>query len=114
MKYLIQLIIFYSLFTTILFAQKPFVLETDLLETIPPENLTFLEGVDHDVSFEVLEKAAGYKVEDKTNLTISLTEDGKQYGMKYEKFVPILVKALQELSAKNDALEARITTLEGA
>ena len=57
MKYLIQLIIFYSLFTTILFAQKPFVLETDLLETIPPENLTFLEGVDHDVSFEVLEKA---------------------------------------------------------
>ena len=63
---------------------------------------------------EVLEKAAGYKVEDKTNLTISLTEDGKQYGMKYEKFVPILVKALQELSAKNDALEARIKTLEDA
>ena len=57
MKYLIQLIIFYSLFTTILFAQKPFDLETDLLETIPPENLTFLVGFDHDVSFEVLEKA---------------------------------------------------------
>ena len=62
---------------------------------------------------EVLEKSAGYKVENKTNLTISLTEDGKQYGMKYEKFVPILVKAVQELSAKNDALEARLTTLEG-
>jgi len=62
---------------------------------------------------EALEKSAGYKVEDKTNLTISLTEDGKQYGMRYEKFVPILVKALQELSAKNDALEARIKTLEG-
>ena len=57
MKYLIQLIIFYFLFITILFAQNPFVLETDLLETIPHENLTFLEGVDHDVSFEVLEKA---------------------------------------------------------
>jgi hypothetical protein len=27
--------------------------------------------------------------------------------------VPMLVKALQELSAKNDALEARLTTLEG-
>jgi hypothetical protein len=27
------------------------------LKTIPPENLTFLEAVDHDVSFEVLEKA---------------------------------------------------------
>ena len=61
----------------------------------------------------MLEKSAGYKVENKTNLTISLTEDGKQYGMKYEKFIPILVKAVQELSTKNDALEARIKTLEG-
>ena len=62
---------------------------------------------------EVLEVAEGYKKEDKTNLTVSLSTDGTQYGMKYEKFVPILVKALQELSAKNDALEARIKTLEG-
>jgi len=29
------------------------------------------------------------------------------------KMFPILVKALQELSAKNDALEARLITLEG-
>ena len=62
---------------------------------------------------EALEKSVGYKVEDKTNLTTSLTEDGKQYGIQYTKFVPILVKALQELSAKNDALEARIKTLKG-
>jgi cell division protein FtsB len=34
-------------------------------------------------------------------------------GLQYSKFVPILVKALQELSAKNDALEARLKTLEG-
>jgi cell division protein FtsB len=34
-------------------------------------------------------------------------------GLQYSKFVPILVKAVQELSAKNDALEARIKTLEG-
>lgn len=62
---------------------------------------------------EELEKSAGYKFEDKTNLTTSVTEDGKQYSMRYEKFVPILVKALQELSTKNDALETRIKTLEG-
>ena len=62
---------------------------------------------------EILEKAAGYKMADKTNLTTTLTNDGKQYGIKYNKFVPILVKAIQELSAKNDALEARIKTLEG-
>ena len=61
---------------------------------------------------EVLEIAAGYKIADKTNLTTSLTSDGKQYGIQYSKFVPILVKALQELSDQNDALEARIAALE--
>ncbi len=54
---------------------------------------------------EALEKAAGYKISDKTNLTTSLTEDGKQYGIKYSNFVPILVKAIQELSTKVKALE---------
>jgi len=41
-------------------------------------------------------------------------------GLQYSKFVPILVKAIQELSTNNDALStaldaalARITTLEG-
>lgn len=62
---------------------------------------------------EVLEKANGYDKDKKTNLLISSVDEGKQYGMRYEKFVPILVKAIQELSAKNDALEARIKTLEG-
>jgi len=70
---------------------------------------------------ETLEKAAGYKISDKTNLTTTLSGDGKQYGIKYNKFVPILVKAIQELSAKNDSLEtsntaliARIEALENA
>ena len=36
--------------------------------------------------------------------------DGKSFG--YGGLVPSLVKAIQELSAKNDALEARITKLE--
>ena len=62
---------------------------------------------------EVLEKAKGYDKDKKTNLLISSVDEGKQYGMRYEKFVPVLVKAIQELSAKNDALEARIKTLEG-
>jgi hypothetical protein len=33
--------------------------------------------------------------------------------LNYESFIPYLVKAVQELSAKNDALEARIAALEG-
>jgi hypothetical protein len=35
-------------------------------------------------------------------------------SVKYSVFVPMLIKALQELSAKNDALEARIAALEGS
>ena len=34
-------------------------------------------------------------------------------GIKQGGLIPILVKCVQELSAKNDALEARIKTLEG-
>ena len=63
--------------------------------------------------WEALEIAAGYDKADKTNLTTSLTSDGKQYGIQYSKFVPILVKAIQEQQTIIEALTARITTLEG-
>ena len=62
---------------------------------------------------EALEQAAGYNKSNKTNLTVSLSPDGNQYGMKYSKFVPILVKAIQEQNALIEALTARIATLEG-
>jgi len=61
---------------------------------------------------EALESAAGYKIADKTNLITTLSEDGNQYGMQYEKFIPVLVKAIQELSAKNDALETENTAIK--
>ena len=35
------------------------------------------------------------------------------YKMSYEKLVPPLIKAVQELDAENTALKARVTTLEG-
>jgi len=56
---------------------------------------------------EALEKAAGYTLSDKTKLVTSLTENGKQYGLQYSKFVPILVKAVQELSTEVEALKAQ-------
>ena len=69
---------------------------------------------------EKIEEDYGHKLLDKTNLTTHLTEDGA-YGLTYSKFVPILTKAIQELSAKNDSLEtantaliARIEALENA
>jgi hypothetical protein len=60
-----------------------------------------------------IESSYGYKIEDKTNLTTSLSEDGKMYGTKYNKFVPMLVKAVQELSAKVEEQAKRIEELEG-
>jgi len=62
---------------------------------------------------ETLELAAGYNKDTNSNLISSVSPDGKQMGLQYSKFIPVLVKAIQELSAKNDALAARITTLEG-
>ena len=62
---------------------------------------------------EALEIAAGYNKSSKTNLVSSHTDDGKQMGLQYSKFVPILVKAMQEQNALIEALTARIVTLEG-
>ena len=62
---------------------------------------------------EKIEAEFGYKIEDETNLTTHMSEDGSAYGLTYAKFVPMLVKALQEADDKIDALTARIETLEG-
>ena len=45
-------------------------------------------------------------------LVVNLTEDGMSYGMKYERLVPVLVNAIKELSAKNDALAAEVEQLK--
>jgi hypothetical protein len=81
--------------------------ETDLL-TITNDGTHKEEQL--DIGFkaqevEALEIAAGYNKSNKTNLTLALSADEKQYSMKYEKLVPILVKAIQELEAKVAALE---------
>ena len=59
---------------------------------------------------EVLETEYGYNIADKTNLTTTCSDDGLQYGLKYEKFVPMLVKAIQELSAKVDELQKQLNS----
>ncbi len=55
-----------------------------------------------------LEESIGHTLDDKTNLVSNQTGDGKQYQLQYEKFVPILVKAVQELSAKVEELENKL------
>ena len=61
---------------------------------------------------EALEIEAGYNKDNKTNLLSSHSGDGKQMGLQYSKFVPILVKALQEQQALIESLTARIAALE--
>ena len=41
-------------------------------------------------------------------------EDERIWHVEYQNLVPVLIKSIQELSAKNDALEARLKTLEDA
>jgi len=70
-----------------------------------------------DVGFKAqdvvaLEESINHKISNKTNLVSNLSGDGKQYALQYEKFVPILVKALQEADDKIDALTARVAALE--
>jgi len=54
-----------------------------------------------------VEKSFGYSSKKDDMLTVNLNEDESAYGMKYERLVPILVNAIQELSAKVTALEAK-------
>ncbi len=54
--FLILTIIFFVSSKNI-FSQEPFVLNTAMIETIPPIHLSFLEGSDHDIHFEALENA---------------------------------------------------------
>ena len=49
------------------------------------------------------------------NVGVTGEKDGERMqGVDYGRMTPLLVKAIQELSAKNDTLEARIKTLEDA
>jgi hypothetical protein len=54
-----------------------------------------------------LEKEYGHKFEDKTNLVTWQSTDEYKKGLSYEKLVPSLVKAIQELKAEIEILKSK-------
>ena len=61
---------------------------------------------------EEIEREFGYKIENKTNLVTQKGEDG-QYSLTHEKFIPILINAVKELSTTVEQLKTEITNLKG-
>ena len=59
-----------------------------------------------------VEKSFGYASKKDDMLAVNLNEDGSAYGMKYERLVVPLTKAVQELSAEVDKLKAEIAALK--
>jgi hypothetical protein len=67
-----------------------------------------LEGGFLAQDVEAIEEQYGYKQADKTNLLTHLSADGKMYGITYSKLIPMLTKAVQELSAEVEELKSKL------
>lgn len=66
------------------------------------------------VAQQVKEKLAVFGIQDFAGWTLADRDDpDSEQGLRYDQFVPILVRAVQELSQSNAALAARVDELEG-
>ena len=59
-----------------------------------------------------IEKENGFGDTEDTMLTVNLTDDGKRYGLKYERLVPVLVNAIKEQQEQIETLKAKVAALE--
>ena len=55
---------------------------------------------------ETVVKANGYGSSENDRLLFNKSADGLYYGLTYERFIPVLINAIKELSVKVTALEA--------
>jgi hypothetical protein len=61
---------------------------------------------------EEIEQSYGFDKEDLTALVTNLSGDGKSYSLQYERFVPMLIKSIQELSTQVESLKEEIEELK--
>ena len=61
---------------------------------------------------EEIEQLYGFDKKDKTALVTNVTADGKEYNLSYERFVPMLIKSVQELSEQVETLKDEIEELK--
>ena len=57
---------------------------------------------------EIVEKANGYANSDDDMLFINKSADGLNYGLTYERLIPVLVNAIKELSAEVEQLKSQL------
>jgi hypothetical protein len=62
---------------------------------------------------EKIEQEFGFDKKDKTALVTHLSGDGKAYSIDYTRFVPMLIKSVQELSTQVESLKEEVKILKG-
>ena len=87
----------------------------DYIKSLEPKSFKMKDREDEAINFGFIAQDL-YTTPPEPNIDIALveyTEDSDDYGVRYTELIAPLVKAVQELSAKNDELQSRIEELEG-
>jgi hypothetical protein len=88
----------------------------DLINALRPVKFTYRSENNGPVSYGLIAQEVQPLFDEIDNVVnvMDPAEDGTQYlSLEYNAFIAPLIKAVQELSQKNDELQARIATLEG-
>jgi hypothetical protein len=91
---------------------KDLALGIEFITEVQPRTFDWKDTGDHSAGFiaqEIDEVVQSHSAE---YLNLVNKNDPENYSIAVTNLIPVLVKAIQELSVKNDALEARIAQLE--
>lgn len=88
----------------------------ELVNQLRPVKFQFISEEEGPVSYGLIAQEVQPLFDENENVVNKMTPDesGNEYlSVNYDAFIAPLIKAVQELSAKNDALEARLAAVEG-